>query len=94
MIPKRGYLQVDPAAPGRRLALLATCVAIVGAASAGDGSAQATPVDPQAAPPMGAMGEMGGIGDMPMIMPTDEHKVFRMIRPTLGAIQLRMLGVG
>ena len=94
MIAKRGYLQVDPVDPGRCSVLLVTCIVIVGAAVAGDGSAQSTPVDPQAAAPMGAMGGMQGMGDMPMIMPTDDHKVFRMIRPTLAAIQLRLLEAG
>jgi len=94
MIPKRGYLQVDPAGPGRRSVLLAACIVIVGAAVAGGGSAQSTPVDPQAAAPMGAMGGMQEMGDMPMIMPTDDHKVFRMIRPTLAAIQLQLLEAG
>lgn len=94
MIAKRGYLQVDPVNPGRRSVLLVTCIMIVGAAVAGDGSAQSTPVDPQAAAPMGAMGGMQGMGDMPMIMPTDDHKAFRMIRPTLAAIQLQLLEAG
>lgn len=91
MIAKCGYLQVDPVNPGRRSVLLVTCIMIVGAAVAGDGSAQSTPVDPQAAAPMGGM---QGMGDMPMIMPTDDHKVFRMIRPTLAAIQLQLLEAG
>ena len=94
MIAKCGYLQVDPVNPGRRSVLLVTCIMIVGAAVAGDGSAQSTPVDPQAAAPMGAMGGMQGMGDMPMIMPTDAPKVFRMIRPTLAAIQLQLLEAG
>jgi peptidoglycan hydrolase-like protein with peptidoglycan-binding domain len=91
MIAKCGYLQVDPVNPGRRSVLLVTCIMIVGAAVAGDGSAQSTPVDPQAAAPMGGM---QGMDDMPMIMPTDDHKVFRMIRPTLAAIQLQLLEAG
>jgi peptidoglycan hydrolase-like protein with peptidoglycan-binding domain len=37
---------------------------------------------------------MQGMDDMPMIMPTDDHKVFRMIRPTLAAIQLQLLEAG
>lgn len=94
MIAKHGCLQVDPVSPGRRSVLLVTCIVIVGAAVPGDGSAQTTPVDPQAVPPMGAMGGMQGMGDMPMIMPTDDHKVFRMIRPTLAAIQLQLLEAG
>ena len=94
MIAKHGCLQVDPVSPGRRSVLLAACIVIVGAAVPGDGSAQSTPVDPQAVPPMGAMGGMQGMGDMSMIMPTDDHKVFRMIRPTLAAIQLQLLEAG
>jgi peptidoglycan hydrolase-like protein with peptidoglycan-binding domain len=84
-------MRVDPVSPGRRSVLLTTCIVIVGAAVPGDGSAQTTPVDPQAVPPMGAMGGMSAMG---MIMPTNNHKVFRMIRPTMAAIQLQLLEAG
>ena len=91
MIAKRGHDFSGQKGPTPRPAFLAALVVIVGATLPGAGSAQATPPDPQAAPPMGAM---GGMAAMPMIMATDDHKVFRLIRPTVAAIQLRMLEAG
>ena len=87
MIATRRHMPLDRVGRTRPPAVLVTCIVMVGAAIPGAASAQVMA-------PMEGMGAMGGMAAMPMIMATDDHKVFRLIRPTVAAIQLRMLEAG